>query len=262
MEAGNARRRPARRAPSSRRISARCASRGSAKPTGLLTGYYEPIVEGSRFPSPEFYGAALPPPARLWSPPATSRQSSALSQQGRAIGRRDAEAASSCPIYDRGAIEDGALDGQHLEICWLKDPLDAFFDPDPGLGARAARGRHAAAAQLRLAQRLFLYARSGALLIERKLVPREEMSMERIRAVDGGAIRTRRKELRQHNRSYVFFRITGLDRRRGAGRRAGRPADAGPLDRGRPRCTSTARRSSSRPTCRSTSEAGDAGSAA
>ena len=30
------------------------------------------------------------------------------------------------PYYDRGAIEAGVLDGQKLEICWLKDPLDVF----------------------------------------------------------------------------------------------------------------------------------------
>ena len=31
------------------------------------------------------------------------------------------------PYYDRGEIEDGVLDGRNLEICWLKDPVDAFF---------------------------------------------------------------------------------------------------------------------------------------
>ena len=31
------------------------------------------------------------------------------------------------PYYDRGAIEDGALAGRGLEICWVKDPIDAFF---------------------------------------------------------------------------------------------------------------------------------------
>ena len=28
------------------------------------------------------------------------------------------------PYHDRGAIEAGALDGQKLEICWIRDPLD------------------------------------------------------------------------------------------------------------------------------------------
>src|SRR5262249_31779208 len=31
------------------------------------------------------------------------------------------------PYYDRGEILDGALDGQHLEICWIKDPTDALM---------------------------------------------------------------------------------------------------------------------------------------
>ena len=31
------------------------------------------------------------------------------------------------PYYDRGEILDGALDGQHLEICWIKDPTDALL---------------------------------------------------------------------------------------------------------------------------------------
>ena len=31
------------------------------------------------------------------------------------------------PYYDRGEILDGALDGQHLEICWIKDQTDAML---------------------------------------------------------------------------------------------------------------------------------------
>ena len=75
------------------------------------------------------------------------------------------------------------------------------------------------------------YTAIGRILIERGLVPREEMSMDRIRqwmstAPDGG------KELRSNNKSYVFFRITGLsdDNEPLARRRA---ADAGPFHRGR-----------------------------
>ena len=28
------------------------------------------------------------------------------------------------PYYDRAEIEDGAIDGRHLEIGWLKDPTE------------------------------------------------------------------------------------------------------------------------------------------
>ena len=37
------------------------------------------------------------------------------------IGRRVAG------YFDRAAIEAGALKGRGLEICWLKDPIEAFF---------------------------------------------------------------------------------------------------------------------------------------
>jgi MltA specific insert domain len=30
------------------------------------------------------------------------------------------------PVVRRGQIEDGALDGQRLEICWLRNPADAL----------------------------------------------------------------------------------------------------------------------------------------
>jgi Membrane-bound lytic murein transglycosylase len=38
------------------------------------------------------------------------------------------------PYYDRAAIEAGALDGQKLEICWLKDPLDLLAIQIEGSG--------------------------------------------------------------------------------------------------------------------------------
>ncbi len=31
------------------------------------------------------------------------------------------------PYWNRAEIEDGALAGRGLEICWLKDPVDLFF---------------------------------------------------------------------------------------------------------------------------------------
>ena len=53
------------------------------------------------------------------------------------------------------------------------------------------------------------YVPVGRILIERKLIPREEMSVERIRAW----MRTNpqsAEEVRRQNRSFVFFRIAGL----------------------------------------------------
>jgi membrane-bound lytic murein transglycosylase A len=112
------------------------------------------------------------------------------------------------PYYDRAAIEDGALDGKHLEICYLKDFNDLLFIQIQG----SARVRLEDGVTLRVnydAHNGHPYTPVGRVLIERNLVPREEMSMQRIRQWmadnPGGAA-----ELRRQNKSYVFFRITGL----------------------------------------------------
>src|SRR6516165_9687016 len=89
---------------------------------GLLTGYFEPVVAGSRFPSPEFHVPVYRRPRDLVAA-GYSPASVAFPNKGVRIGRRTANN-ELVPYYDRGAIEAGALDGQKLEICWLKDPFD------------------------------------------------------------------------------------------------------------------------------------------
>jgi membrane-bound lytic murein transglycosylase A len=89
---------------------------------GLLTGYYEPIVQGSRFPNPEFHIPLYRRPRDLVAA-GHKPGSEAFPNKSVRIGRRNEEG-QLVPYYDRGAIEAGALDGQKLEICWLKDPSD------------------------------------------------------------------------------------------------------------------------------------------
>ena len=84
------------------------------------------------------------------------------------------------PYHDRGAIEDGALDGQKLEICWLKDPFEALSIQIQG----SARVILEDGTPLRInydSHNGYPYTAVGRVLIERNLVPREEMSMQRIR---------------------------------------------------------------------------------
>ncbi len=154
------------------------------------------------------------------------------------------------PYYDRLAIEDGALDGQKLEICYIADPFEAMSIQIQG----SARVRLEDGTLLRLnydAHNGHSYTAVGRILIERNLIPREEMSMDRIKRWML-ANPDQAREVRGTNKSFVFFRITGLEQRGRAGRRAGR-ARSRPDARSRStRPTSTARRSSSRPICRST----------
>jgi membrane-bound lytic murein transglycosylase A len=172
---------------------------------GFLTGYYEPIVDGSRFPTREFAVPLYRRPPDLTAPGLAD--GAAFPNTGKAFRRLPG--GELVPYYDRGAIEDGALDGQHLEICWVRSQTDALF-----IGIEGS-------AQIRLedgtmmhinydAHNGYPYVPVGRVLIERGLVPREEMSMQRIREwmhdnAEGA------KEVRRQNRSMVFFRIVGLD---------------------------------------------------
>jgi membrane-bound lytic murein transglycosylase A len=171
---------------------------------GLLTGYYEPIVQGSRFPSPEFHFPVYRRPRDLVAP---RHESGAFPNAGALIGRRDHKG-QIIPYYDRAAIEAGALDGQKLEICWLKDAFDVLNAQIQG----SARVILEDGTPLRInydAHNGHSYSSIGRVLIERNLIPREQMSMQRIREWMA-ANPDEAPKIRAANRAYVFFRITGL----------------------------------------------------
>jgi membrane-bound lytic murein transglycosylase A len=181
----------------------RIAKLGEA--TGLLTGYYEPIVDGSRIPNPEFHTPLYRRPRDLVL--AGQKQTSLAFPNRAAVGRLN-EQQQLEPYYDRGAIEAGALDGQKLEIAWIKDPFDAMSIQIQG----SARVKLEDGTMLRInydSHNGHSYTAVGRILIERNLVPREEMSMQRIQQWMA-ANPDQAAELRATNRSFVFFRITGL----------------------------------------------------
>ena len=182
----------------------RIARLGEAE--GFLTGYYEPIVQGSRFPNPEFHVPLYRRPRDLLAA-GHKLGSNPFPNKGALIGRRN-EKNQIVPYHDRGAIEAGALDGQKLEICWLKDPFDALSIQIQG----SARVILEDGTPLRInydSHNGHSYSAVGRVLIERNLIPREEMSMQRIR--DWMAAHPdEAPKVRATNRSYVFFRITGL----------------------------------------------------
>lgn len=176
------------------------ALRPTGRPTGFLTGYYEPEVDGSLVRTATYtvpvYGRPLDlVPAR---PQADGNKG--------AVSRYDGQ--RLVPYWDRAAIEDGALAGRGLEICWLKDPIDLFFMQIQG----SARVRLPDGRSLRLnydGHNGQPYVPVGRLLIERGQVPREQMSMDRIRSfmeADPAA----GQALRRENPSFVFFRAVPL----------------------------------------------------
>src|SRR6516165_3761043 len=173
---------------------------------GLLTGYFEPVVAGSRFPSPEFHVPVYRRPRGLVAA-GYSPASVAFPNKGVRIGRRTANN-ELVPYYDRGAIEAGALDGQKLEICWLKDPFDLLTMQIEG----SARVILEDGTPLRISYDSHNGYRMSSIervLVERNLIPRQEMSAQRIR--DWMAAHPdEAAKVRAANRAYVFFRITGL----------------------------------------------------
>ena len=190
----------------------RIAPLGSADGDGFITGYYEPIVEGAAQPRPRattsrsIASPAVCCRAAAWrwrarrSPPADGGKDKKKKQHGRSR--------KLVSYYDRAAIDDGALAGRNLEICWLKDPIDAFFAQIQG----SVRVRLDDGKLMRLnydAANGHPYYAVGRWLIDRGIVPKEEMSMDRIREwmernpKEG-------EELRRRNKSYVFFRETHL----------------------------------------------------
>ena len=168
---------------------------------GFVTGYYEPIIDGSRVQTDVYNVPVYRRPSNLFMR-GYSQASPDLPNKGpvfRKIGRR-----KLVPYYDRGQIEDGILAGRGIEICWLKDQTDLLFAQIQG----SARIRLPDGSTLRInydSYNGYPYTAVGRVLVDRGIFTRDEISMQKIRewmeANPDGA-----KEVRRQNRSYVFFR--------------------------------------------------------
>jgi membrane-bound lytic murein transglycosylase A len=173
---------------------------------GFLTGYYEPIIEGSRVPTGEFTAPLYRRPPNL-TIAGRRKLGDVFPNKGVKVGRRVGRR-KIVPYYDRAEIEDGALDGWHLEICWLRSPIEVLFAQIEG----SARIRLEDGAILRVnydSHNGWPYTPVGRVLIDRKIIAKDEMSMQRIRewmAANPEAA----KDVRRQNKAYVFFRITAL----------------------------------------------------
>ena len=172
---------------------------------GFVTGYYEPVIDGSRTQTDVYNVPVYRRPSNLFVR-GTTQKSNGLPNKGqvfRKIGRR-----KLVPYYDRAEIEDGAIAGRGLEICWLKSQTDLLFTQIQG----SARVRLEDGSTLRInydAHNGYPYTPVGRILIDRGIIPKEQMSMQKIREwmeqnPDGA------NELRRQNRSYVFFREVQL----------------------------------------------------
>ncbi len=167
---------------------------------GLFTGYYEPLLTGSRKRSARY---AVP----LYALP-NDLVSVDLGQfrpdlAGRRIAGRLAGSTLE-PYSDRAQIEAGALASRALELLWVDDPIAAFFLQIQGSGqielVEGGRMRVGYAGQ-----NGHPYFAIGRELVRREAMTVEEVSLQSIRAwleanPDQAA------EVMATNASYVFFR--------------------------------------------------------
>lgn len=172
---------------------------GSTRP-GLVTGYYEPEVNGSRERSGKFqvpvYGR---PDDIVQAKPDLLR---ALYNNSSSVMRKNGE--QLVPYYTRAEIETGALSGRGLELLYLDDPVELFFMQIQGSG----RVRLPNGSWVRLgyaAKNGHRYTSIGKLLAERGERPPQGLTMEGLKSWLR-ADPARGRALMHENKSYVFFR--------------------------------------------------------
>jgi membrane-bound lytic murein transglycosylase A len=173
---------------------------------GFLTGYYEPIIAGSRVPTGEFTAPLYRRPPNLVVS-GRRKLGDAFPSKGVFVGRRFGRR-KIVPYYDRGQIEDGALDGWHLEICYLHDQVDVLFAQIQG----SARIRLEDGTILRVnydSHNGWPYMPVGRVLVADKIMTADQVSMQSIRDWME-ANPDQAQDVRRQNKSYVFFRITDL----------------------------------------------------
>jgi membrane-bound lytic murein transglycosylase A len=174
--------------------------RVEGEPPGLVTGYYEPEVNGSRRRGGKFRVPVYRRPDDLVQvKPDLLR---ALFNDSRSVMRRKGE--ELVPYYTRAEIDAGALKGKGLELLYLDDAVELFFMQVQGSGrVRLTDGTWARLGYA--AKNGHSYTSIGKLLAERGEKPAQGLTMEGLKSWLR-ADATRGRALMQENKSYVFFR--------------------------------------------------------
>ncbi|WP_316858400.1 MltA domain-containing protein [uncultured Cohaesibacter sp.] len=168
---------------------------------GLLTGYYEPVVEGRVKRDEIFYVPLHKRPDDLVALSSEDAKAAGFTEETSFARKTDQGFEFH---YDRAEVMDGALDGKDLELIWLKDPLDAFVIHIQG------------SAQIDLGNRKTLriafdgksghpYQSLGKYLINKGIFTKNAITMDKLIQY----LRDTGKEgvdLLRQNPSYIFFK--------------------------------------------------------
>lgn len=172
-------------------------------PKTLLTGYYEPWLQASMERKGRYQYPLYGVPCDLKS---VNLGEFHHRWKGQTLVYRMTEDGIR-PYYDREAIDgEKVLAGAGTEIAWAKNPVDVFFLQIQGSGRLDLEDgtvKHI----LYGGKNGHKYVSLGRLLIENGCIPKEEMSMQRIREYLESHPYTADKLMYQ-NPSYVFFKLS------------------------------------------------------
>lgn len=167
---------------------------------GLVTGYYEPILRGSRTPTGGYrypvYG--VPDDLIVVDLAGLHPELKNLRLRGRVDGRR------LVPYYERAAIDAPGRSFNAPILAWVADPVELFFLQIQGSGQIELDS----GARVRIGyadQNGHPYVSLGRYLIDRGELRLEQSSMQGIKAWAEANPEKLRAAL-DHNPSYVFFR--------------------------------------------------------
>ena len=176
---------------------------------GLITGYYEPLLKGSRRPSKRYRYPLYTTPDELLIVDLSKvyPELKGLRLRGRLEGRR------VVPYYSRSEIENDVSNGtsrlQGHELLWVEDAVELFFLQIQGSGRVEMEGGEIVRVGYQ-EQNGHPYKSIGKLLVERGELSLDEASMQGIKEW-GRRNPGRLNELLHQNPSYVFFRERPAD---------------------------------------------------
>jgi membrane-bound lytic murein transglycosylase A len=170
--------------------------------SGFFTGFYEPVVAGSRKRSARFSAPlyAVPDDLVEFDPSQPPDGIDPMLRFARRIG------GGYAPYPDRAAIDGGFLAGRGLEIAYVADAVDAFFIQVQG----AARLRLDDGTSIRVTyagKTGHPYTAIGRVLLDMGAIEKGAITMQAIRAWLA-AHPAETPAVLQKNRSFVFFRET------------------------------------------------------
>ena len=169
--------------------------------TGIITGYYEPLLRGSRKSTEKYRFPIYSPPDDLLVIDLGNAlpEFKSLQLRGRLEGRK------VVPFYSRAEIDRGIATLKNRELLWVEDRVELFFLHIQGSGRIQLENGEIIKVGY-ADQNGHPYVSIGSLLVQRGELPLEKASMQGIKQW-GLQNPEKLTELLHQNSRYIFFRL-------------------------------------------------------